>query len=148
MLLMMASTDSTLVMRSPVRFVYLGCFLVATTLFASASTEKGSLVFGATLTAICAVAAVRSVHAGTCSVSGGKVVITTLFRTRRIPVDDVAGVSRTDWVLGYRRTCPKLEMKDGSSVLLKEFSRFPARANSDNDRTEGVIRRLAGAVGI
>ncbi len=145
---MTASTDSTIVMRSPVRFVYLGCFLVATTLFASTSTEKGRLVFGATLTAVCAIAAVRSVHAGTCSVSDGKVVITTLFRTRRIPVGDVVGVSRAHWVLGYRRTCPKLEMKDGSSVLLKEFSRFPSRANSDNDRTEGAIRRLAAAVGI
>jgi hypothetical protein len=147
MLSIVPSTDSTFVMRSPVRFVYLGLSLLATILFASTTTEQGGRVFGATLTIICVIAALRSVHAGTCSVFGGNVAITTLFRTRRIPVESVAGVSRAHWTLANRCTCPRLELMDGSSLLLKEFSNYPSRTKADKDRTERVIHQLASAVG-
>ncbi len=133
-------------MHSPVRFIYLGFFLVGTMLFALSSTSKGNLAFGAALTVVCIVGAVRSVHSGTCSVAGGECVLATLIRTRHIPTGEVSGVSRATWVLAYRRTCPKLELADGTSILLKEFSNYPSVARESNDRTAEVIRKLASAL--
>ncbi len=139
-------SEPQVVVHSPVRFIYLGFFLVGTLLFALFSTSKGNFAFGATLTVICLIGAVRSVHSGTCSVAGGECVLETLIRTRRIPRGDVSGVSRATWVLAYRRTCPELELADGTKILLKEFSNYPSVARESNDRTADVIRKLASAL--
>ena len=135
-----------MVVHSPLRLIYLGSFLIGTIVFALSSASKGNLAIGAALTVVCIVGAVRSVHSGTCSVAGGECVLETLLRTRHIPTGDVSGVSRATWVLAYRRTCPKLEMTDGTSILLKEFSNYPSAARESNDRTAEVIRKLAPAL--
>lgn len=139
-------SEPQVVVHSPVRFIYLGFFLVGTSLFALFSTSKGNLALGATLTLVCLVGAVRSVHAGTCSVAGGEFVLETLIRTRHIPRGDVSSVSRATWALAYRRTCPTLELADGTTILLREFSNHPSVARQSNDRTAEVIRKLASVL--
>ena len=89
------------------------------------------VLFALVLLAISAISAARLFATSKLTVTPAEVVVKTFGRTRHFSRGQIKGVGTQVWILGNRRICPTLELTDGKTYRLTEFSFLEGRSGTE-----------------